>query len=331
MTRYSRVPASDGDLAGHDMSGGSILSSDVHVQIKLWHLILLFVGLALWHTTGAGMPGPAMAASDAGRAAKTSQARRVPYAVAVSSPVVADSNPAPLAEQLQRAESVSAPPFVSTQPLPPNPPPMPAGTLGAVRRAPTEALIGELHGRQYDWEVLERAGLRFSGVRHLELLTYLRRDAPRFREILSNTSLGLGVVGTTQLLRALSRRADLAAALRETGLGAGSDFHCATRARPRPTAFVHRHVIRSLSLPPRCAQRLMVGLAPSRRRLRRVPARRRLPDALQRPQLHARAGKVPLARPLRLARREQGPLVGHPQVAAGVHAAAARNVRRLRL
>ena len=40
-----------------------------------------------------------------------------------------------------------------------------------VRQATTEALISELHGRQYDWEVLERAGLRFNSVKHLELLS----------------------------------------------------------------------------------------------------------------------------------------------------------------
>ena len=103
----------------------------------------------------------------------------------------------------------------------------------ALGQATSEALVRELHSRHYDWEVLERAGLSFSKLRHIELLTYLRRDAPRFREILNSSSLGLSAFDTTLLLRTLSRRPDLAAALRETGLGAGSDFQCTFDESPR--------------------------------------------------------------------------------------------------
>ena len=71
----------------------------------------------------------------------------------------------------------------------------------ALGQATSEALVRELHSRHYDWEVLERAGLSFSKLRHIELLTYLRRDAPRFREILNSSSLGLSAFDTTELAR----------------------------------------------------------------------------------------------------------------------------------
>ena len=137
--------------------------------------------------------------------------------------------------KLRRLGRGAATPVQGPPPPPLLPPPLPiaAGALATVHQATTEALINELHGRQYDWEVLERAGLRFNSVKHLELLSYLRRDAPRFRELLTNSSLGLSVTSTTQLLRSLSRRPDLAQALRETGLGAGSDFQCSFDESPR--------------------------------------------------------------------------------------------------
>ena len=97
----------------------------------------------------------------------------------------------------------------------------------------TEALIRELHRREYNWDALEHAGLHFSSLQRTELLYYLKRDATTFREILANTSLGLSVLTTRQLLRALSKRSDLTAALRESGLGAGTDFHCSFDESPR--------------------------------------------------------------------------------------------------
>ena len=61
----------------------------------------------------------------------------------------------------------------------------------------------------------------------VELVEWLRRDRPRFVELLRATSLGESAFGTEQLLRALSKRGDLGQALAATGLGAGSDFNCA--------------------------------------------------------------------------------------------------------
>ena len=75
-----------------------------------------------------------------------------------------------------------------------------------MRSARTELLIAELHSRDYDWEVLARAGLHFSAVRENELLHWLKRDAPRFQRLLTNSSLGLSTLSTPQLLRALSAR-----------------------------------------------------------------------------------------------------------------------------
>ena len=99
--------------------------------------------------------------------------------------------------------------------------------------ATTEALIAELHARTYSWEALERAGLNFSSVQEEELLSWLKRDAAKFNEILTRSSLGLETQPTMQLLRTLSRRADLATALKESGLGSGSDFQCSFDESPR--------------------------------------------------------------------------------------------------
>ena len=104
---------------------------------------------------------------------------------------------------------------------------------GAVASASTAELIGELHTRKYDWEALHGAGVRFSDFSETELLHWLRRVGPRFQEILGNTSLGYVGLPTARLLRELSRRPDLAATLRETGLGSGTDFNCKQDESPR--------------------------------------------------------------------------------------------------
>ena len=67
----------------------------------------------------------------------------------------------------------------------------------------------------------------------VELLYWLKRNRTRFQAILSQTSLGLSSHSSVQLLRELSRRSDLAGALRETGLGAGADFQCDFDESPR--------------------------------------------------------------------------------------------------
>ena len=85
----------------------------------------------------------------------------------------------------------------------------------------------ELHRRQYGWEALHGAGLGPANFTAVELVEWLRRDRPRFVELLRATSLGESAFGTEQLLRALSKRGDLGQALAATGLGAGSDFNCA--------------------------------------------------------------------------------------------------------
>lgn len=97
----------------------------------------------------------------------------------------------------------------------------------------TESLIAELHSRSYDWEILAKAGLGFSSVREVELLHYLKQNQGKFRTLLTGSQLGMSVHSTAQLLQELGRRSDLASALRDTGLGSGTDFQCAFDESPR--------------------------------------------------------------------------------------------------
>eukprot|EP00966_Prymnesium_polylepis_P063492 1472795-Prymnesium_polylepis.1 len=97
----------------------------------------------------------------------------------------------------------------------------------------TPALIGELHRRDYRWDALTAAGLDFDQFSEMQLLSWLKRNAPKFRDVLEKTGLGLETVGTVQLLSALSKRGDLSKALQQTGLGAGADFNCAEDESPR--------------------------------------------------------------------------------------------------
>ena len=72
--------------------------------------------------------------------------------------------------------------------LPPSPPPPPrplqSPAARSIREGTTEALVSELHSREYDWEVLERAGLQLSTVKKEELLHYLERNTSQFKQYL---------------------------------------------------------------------------------------------------------------------------------------------------
>ena len=161
-----------------------------------------------------GRRGRAAAAATAAAAAARFDAVPTPLNMAS-----AGSAPSATATAPTSSESVSVR-LPARQPLPPV-------------AATTEALIAELHARTYSWEALERAGLNFSSVQEEELLSWLKRDAAKFNEILTRSSLGLETQPTMQLLRTLSRRADLATALKESGLGSGSDFQCSFDESPR--------------------------------------------------------------------------------------------------
>ena len=211
---------------------------DLHITVRLWHLAAFLVGLvALWHLQGA--PCPQKSRHGGRRQHLREQAMRLLPNELPGQPVPAFAGDAAGSPPVVEAKLMSAVPVtIATTPSPPPPPPpivqlSAAGSRSAVAGASTESLISELHGRRYDWEIIERAGLRFSQVQRVELLHYLKRDAAQFGELLSNTSLGLSTLSTAQLLRGLSRRGDLAAALRATGLGAGTDFQCDFDESPR--------------------------------------------------------------------------------------------------
>ena len=77
------------------------------------------------------------------------------------------------------------------------------------------------------------AGVSFSDLTEHQLLSWLARAKPTFQELLAKSSLGFAHLPTARLLRELTRRADLAAALKETGLGVGTDFSCKEDESPR--------------------------------------------------------------------------------------------------
>ena len=195
---------------------------DLHITIRLWHLVGFLLALtALWRFE-----------SFFESAAESPPSHRRGHA-------------RPWRERDRRSVASSAAAFDSLATAPdsrvgyrplPTPPSVVYSTAARtadVASKSTEALIGELHSRDYDWEVLAKAGLKFSSVRESELLQFLKRNSDKFRSLLEGTDLGLSAQSTMQLLRALSRRSDLAAALRETGLGAGADFQCAFDESPR--------------------------------------------------------------------------------------------------
>lgn len=225
----------------------SLASADIHITIRAWHFCVFLVSLmAIWHLqaptnyavrrNGIG-EGRRMHRRSHYGATSLAQSQLQPHYGAT--PLAQQPQPQPRPRPHQREEH---PPSLLEAPKaefelfpPPPPPPRPLRSPAArsIVEASTAALIGELHSRSYDWEVLEVAGLRFSSFKELELLSYLRRNASQFRQYLTKASLGLSAHSTSRLLRAVSRRPDLAAALRETGLGAGSDFHCTFDESPR--------------------------------------------------------------------------------------------------
>ena len=176
----------------------------LQINIRSWHFIFFLVGLAaVWHLQA------------------FHGASEVPHLHAVR-------------ETWQGGRIVPA--FDGFSTLPPTTPPMPPVAHSAwpsMSIANTESLIAELHLRRYDWEMLDRAGLKLSSTRQDELLHYLRGNKVGLRRLLAGTNLGLSAQTTVQLLQALSRRNDLTAALRETGLGAGADFRCDFDESPR--------------------------------------------------------------------------------------------------
>ena len=197
--------------------------TDLHITVRLWHLVGFLLALvALWRFQSA--------VETAGAETRRRPRRHEKHGHFAYSAARFD--------ELGKTASASPPAVAhsssSSLPSPPPPPSLAADKADAAMAAlSTESLIGALHARRYDWEVLDRAGLTFSSVREEELLHFLRRDKAKFTALLTASDLGLSVQSTTQLLRALSRRPDLAAALRETGLGAGADFQCPFDESPR--------------------------------------------------------------------------------------------------
>lgn len=97
----------------------------------------------------------------------------------------------------------------------------------------THQLIAELRRREYTWEALSMAGLTWSDMTEIELLSWLKRHRRKFADVLEKTGLSFQSVSTVRLLKELSKRRDLGNALLETGLGAGADFDCAQDESPR--------------------------------------------------------------------------------------------------
>eukprot|EP00965_Chrysotila_dentata_P039665 1318188-Pleurochrysis_carterae.AAC.1 len=97
----------------------------------------------------------------------------------------------------------------------------------------TAALVQELHSREYTWETLSGAGLRWSNFSADQLLWWLQRDRDSFRDVLHKSHLGLKSFTSAELLKELTGREDLSKALMETGLGSGTDFNCAQDESPR--------------------------------------------------------------------------------------------------
>ncbi|KAL3912591.1 MAG: hypothetical protein SGPRY_008284 [Prymnesium sp.] len=77
------------------------------------------------------------------------------------------------------------------------------------------------------------AGLTWSDMTEIELLSWLKRHRRKFADVLEKTGLSFQSVSTVRLLKELSKRRDLGNALLETGLGAGADFDCAQDESPR--------------------------------------------------------------------------------------------------
>ena len=313
------------------------LNADIHVTVRLWHLALFLVCLvAILHLQSASQPQEYAVRRKRGERRRNGHR---PHHFGATSLELRDQPPQlsshgrdedqRLIQPYPQAAAQDPPEPTGTNFLaaqdallspPPPPRPVPAPAARSILEASTDSLIAELHSRAYDWEVLEGARVGMSSLKAQELLHFLRRNASQFRQYLEGSSLGLGIHTTPQLLRAVSRRPDLADALRATGLGAGSDFKCDFDESPRDAGCQVRC---TLTLTLNLTLNLTLTLS---RTLSRTLTRRRLPGALHAAQVRARGAEVPGAGPLHLTRREPRPHVGHTQVAAGIHAGSAADV-----
>ena len=223
-----------------------MFSADIHVTVRLWHLALFLVCLvAIFHLQGASQPQDYAVRRKGLRGERRRNGHRTHHYGAAAlepreqppqfSPHEQEEEQRVLQLHMQAVGQQSPPPAGQDLPPPPPPPPRPSPAPAArsILEASTASLIAELHSRAYDWEVLEGARLGMSSFKEQELLHFLRRNASQFRLYLEGSSLGLGIHSTSQLLQAVSRRPDLAVALRATGLGAGSDFKCDFDESPR--------------------------------------------------------------------------------------------------
>ena len=221
---------------------------DLHITVRGWHLVLALIGLVVLHSAYPARSTPGTDDGHGRRGVRRGVRREAKrgrgggewvHRKADRKSRKTDSEP-----QL-RARSPS-PRLVDFQVLPPSdeilgqkaPFEGSAGDRNVWNRVEltnvsTGVLARELHGRQYSWETLRGAGLRFSNFTALELLWWLRRDRTRFREVLKSTQLGLGTHTSTELLRELGRREDLGETLLTSGLGAGTDFNCKEDESPR--------------------------------------------------------------------------------------------------
>ena len=138
---------------------------DAHVTVRAWHLTaLVMLLLGAWQ-----LRAPAVAAGDQTQPAFA--VRAMPQSLSAGStselPDTRSPVPAPI------ATPAVAPPAASGAPLRLAP--------GGVQATSTQALVTELHRRDYTWEALDAARLRFSDFSEVELINWLQRDAPRFQ------------------------------------------------------------------------------------------------------------------------------------------------------
>lgn len=214
--------------------------TEVYLTVKAWHLAFFLVALvSLWNLFPSG--GISADADRQWKGSRRGRQRRRSAAAQHLAAAAFDAVPAAqssdVGEALASSSSSASSYSISSSVAEQLPPPLPSVASGpaqaGLRTAQTESLIAELHSRKYDWDILARAGLQFSSLHEVELLHYLKRDHGKFNSLLAGAQLGLSTHSTTQLLKELSRREDLAGALRESGLGSGADFQCAFDESPR--------------------------------------------------------------------------------------------------
>lgn len=96
----------------------------------------------------------------------------------------------------------------------------------------SSVLAEEMQSRRYTWELLQSVGMTYADFSDVELVAWLRQAPERFKSVMRQASLGLGVFSSVELLKELSARPDLSHSLSVSGLGFGSDFSCVEDESP---------------------------------------------------------------------------------------------------